>query len=71
MKVDESLTFEEYWSDHRFKAKRPRWKTRGVKHRGDNRYEPLGNGKFRQLPSNHYDNKNGREKPRAKKSWKF
>ena len=68
MKVDESLTFEEYWSDRRFKAKRPRWKTRGVKHRGDNCYEPLGNGKFRQLPSNHYDNKNGREKPRAKKT---
>ena len=30
MKVDESLTFEEYGSDRRFKAKRPRWKTKGV-----------------------------------------
>ena len=68
MKVDESLTFEEYGLDRRFKAKRPRWKTRGVKHRGDNCYEPLGNGKFRQLPSNHYDHKNGRENQRLKKT---
>ncbi len=68
MKVDESLTFEEYWSDRRFKAKRPRWKTRGAKHRGDNCYEPLGNGKFRQLPSNHYDHINGCENEQAKKT---
>jgi hypothetical protein len=68
MKVDESLTFEQYWSDRRFKAKRPRWKTKGVKHCGDNCYEPLGNGKFRQLPSNHHDHKNACENQQAKKT---
>ncbi len=63
MRVEESLSFEEYWSDPRFKTKRPRWKKRAsrVDKRGDNCYEPLGNDKFRQLPSAHWDHEHNRE----------
>jgi hypothetical protein len=68
MKVDEALTFEEYWSDRRFFVMRPRWArdTPLVTKCGDNCYEPLGGGKFRQLPSAHWDHENNREDEAAK-----
>lgn len=68
MRVEESLTFEGYWSDLRFRAKRPRWQ-RGapvVENCGDNCYEPSGDGEFRQLPSRHWDHENNRESEREK-----
>jgi hypothetical protein len=66
MRVEESLTFEEYWSDRRFRVKRPRWKEQGVMHRGDNIYKPSGDGSFCQQPSSHYDHKNDREDEQLK-----
>jgi hypothetical protein len=69
MRVQRSLSFEEYWNEPRFERKRPRREkgaTRQERH-GDNCYEPVGKGTFRQLPSDHFDNKNNREDPKAKK----
>lgn len=67
MKVDESLSFEDYWRDARFEAKRPRWQAGVplVEKCGDNCYEPVPGG-FRQLPSAHWDHKNNREHQEAK-----
>jgi hypothetical protein len=68
MKVDETLSFKEYWSDRRFRAKRPRQGGVVVLEKcGDNCYEATGDGKFRQLPSAHWDKKNDREDLRRKK----
>ena len=67
MRVDESLTFEEYWSDRRFRSKRPRWRKGApiVDKCGDNCYAPIGDGDFRQLRSQHWDHKNDREDKRG------
>jgi hypothetical protein len=55
MRVDEVLDFGRYWSDARFRQKRPRY-DKDVRLRcGDNIYEALANGEFRQLPSMHSD----------------
>jgi len=54
MKVDEKLTFEQYWNDRRFKSKKPAPKPeRLVDRTGDNIYEPLPGVRFRQIPSFH------------------
>jgi len=53
MRVDEKLTFQQYWSDPRFRRKRPRHGGAFVQKRGDNIYEPLPDGEYRQLPSLH------------------
>ena len=54
MRVAERLSFEQYWHDQRFRAKRPRMSSaRAVEKAGDNHYEPIGNGRFRQRPSRH------------------
>jgi hypothetical protein len=69
MKVQESLSFAEYWTDARFERKRPR-REKGASRQarqGDNCYKPKGTDNYEQLPSWHYDNKNGREDPRSKK----
>lgn len=68
MKVEETLSFAEYWSDPRFRAKRPRWQTGApvVERCGDNCYEPSGADEFRQLPSGHWDHENNRENRREK-----
>jgi hypothetical protein len=51
---DEPLRFEDYWRDGRFRSKRPNRRTgRTIDKAGDNIYEPLGGGRFRQLPSTH------------------
>lgn len=50
MRVAEVLTFDQYWKDPRFHAKRPVMASAEPELRcGDNCYEPLGDGTFRQL----------------------
>lgn len=52
--VEEKLTFREYWRDERFLPKRPDMNASSiVKRCGDNIYEPVEPGSFRQLPSGH------------------
>jgi hypothetical protein len=68
MKVDETPSFAEYWRDSRFRAKRPAW-TKSASRRqknGDNCYRPLGNNRFQQLRSVHFDRANDREDVKAK-----
>jgi hypothetical protein len=70
MRVDESLTFEEYWSDPRFRAKRPGRVVGApiVERCGDNCYEPLGAERFRQVRgSGHWDRDNDREHEGSKR----
>ncbi|MFZ1146444.1 MAG: hypothetical protein WAN37_16420 [Bryobacteraceae bacterium] len=57
MQVDETLTFDAYWRDPRFKEKRPNLHGGPVEKNGDNIYKPsrqhsLG---YLQLPSDHSD----------------
>jgi hypothetical protein len=54
MRVDDVMkSFADYWNDSRFKVKKPIF-TDGVRgRRGDNIYEPLASGGYRQLPSRH------------------
>jgi hypothetical protein len=64
--VDEAMSFAEYWSDARFRAKRPKWTAARVRDRcGDNIYRPVDGG-YEQLPSAHWDHENDRESLRAK-----
>jgi hypothetical protein len=59
MAIDEILTFKLYYRDQRFVSKIPDFNRKEVVFRcGDNIYEPLANGEFRQLRSMH-SNKNG------------
>ncbi len=54
MRVAERLTFDQYWHDPRFRPKRPRMSSASaVDWSGDNHYEPIGNGRFKQRPSRH------------------
>ena len=54
MKVEEKLTFQNYWSDPRFDRKKPDCTAGKVVHKcGDNIYQPLPHGHFRQLRSMH------------------
>ncbi|MGA2325034.1 MAG: hypothetical protein ABSH05_01985 [Bryobacteraceae bacterium] len=55
MQVDEKLEFKQYWSDPRFRRKRPRANAGLVRKNGDNIYKPLaGPGdRYRQLRSRH------------------
>jgi len=55
MRVDEKLDFQSYWRDRRFQQKRPRYDKDVQLRCGDNIYEPLPNGNFRQLRSLHSD----------------
>ena len=60
MYVDRALDFEAYWSDAVGVGKRP-VRAGSIRARcGDNCYEPLPDGGFRQLPSRH-SNKDGSE----------
>ena len=54
MRVDDVVeSFADYWKDKRFRVKKPIF-TDGVRGRcGDNIYEPLPSGSYRQLPSRH------------------
>jgi hypothetical protein len=54
MQIDEVLTFKEYWE--KYPKKRPIWESKDpVEQCGDNCYEPLSDGQFRQLPSCHWN----------------
>ncbi len=54
MKVDETLTFEEYWSDPRFRQKKPNLRSSKKQAFGDNIYsKPPGSTKWIQLNSHH------------------
>lgn len=69
MKVEKALTFEEYWTDKRFRQKRPAWRSSRprVERCGDNCYKPIGDGQFRQLRrSGHWNHDENREDEHAK-----
>lgn len=53
--IAETLTYTQYWADRRFRLKRPKMgQTTDLANRvGDNIYEPLSGGRFRQRPSQH------------------
>jgi hypothetical protein len=71
MRVDESLNFEEYWSDLRLRAKRPARVVGApiVERCGDNCYERLGGGSFRQVRGlGHWDRDNDREHEGSKRT---
>jgi len=53
MRVDEKMDFQGYWRDRRFRRKMPRYDEDLQVRCGDNIYEPLPNGEFRQLRSMH------------------
>ena len=53
MRVEELLPVGDYWSDPRFRDKRPEVRGSLVQCYGDNIYEPLGDGGFRQHDSHH------------------
>jgi hypothetical protein len=54
MKVSEVLHFADYWNVRDHAGKRP-YKSSSlvIDRRGDNIYQPIANGEFRQLPSSH------------------
>ena len=53
MRVTEILSTVEYWQDPRFDEKKPNLLYNWVTASGDNIYEPLGRGRWRQLSSFH------------------
>ena len=53
MRVDEALTFDEYWSDPRFARKRPDLRGSRKHQFGDNIYSQGDDGEWRQLDSHH------------------
>jgi hypothetical protein len=66
MRIDEKLTYHQYFTDPRFADKKPDLASSKVlKKCGDNIYEPLANGEFRQLHSAH-SHQNGSENPKNK-----
>lgn len=68
MYVNEVMPFESYWNDFRFKGKRPDRSSASRSNRmGDNCYEPIGPGEFRQHPCAH-SKKDGSE-DLEKKNW--
>jgi hypothetical protein len=62
MKVQEKLTFKNYFLDERFYFKRPNFKTGLIANKsGDNIYKPIASGKFKQLQSMHSVNRSKKE----------
>ncbi len=53
MRVTEILTTTQYWCDSRFEGKKPNMYHNWVTASGDNIYEPIGHGEWRQLDSYH------------------
>jgi hypothetical protein len=54
MKIDESIPFEGYWADPRFDLKKPKRTSNEIVERcGDNCYEPILGGQWRQLHCAH------------------
>jgi len=66
LRVEEKMTFDQYWADARFEKKKPVWSRDRVERNGDNIYEPNGRRGFRQLRSAHWDHKADRESTSAK-----
>ncbi|HEY3443634.1 MAG TPA: hypothetical protein VGK29_22945 [Paludibaculum sp.] len=66
MRVDEVLGVDDYWNDKRFRQKRPRYDKELRLRCGDNIYDPLPNGDFRQLRSMHSDGERERPEKKAK-----
>lgn len=61
MRVTEKLDFAAYWRDRRFRRRRPDMASERIRARsGDNIYEPLDDGGYRQLHSGH-SHPDGRE----------
>lgn len=61
MKIEENLTFDEYWEDKRFQYKKVNWNSSNpIDKLGDNIYWKDKNGIFHQTPSKH-SNKDGTE----------
>jgi hypothetical protein len=59
MQVKEILLHKDYFHDSRFVAKIPDYNAGNTKNKcGDNIYEYMSNGKYRQLPSKHSNKKN-------------
>jgi hypothetical protein len=64
MQIERVLGFDEYWRAH--PEKRPTWRSsHHVERVGDNIYEPIAIGEFRQLPSVHSE-PDGTERPKDK-----
>ena len=63
MQVTEILTTAQYWRDPRFRRKRADLFHNWVAASGDNIYEPVGPGEWRQLNSYHTE-EDGRSNPR-------
>lgn len=54
MVVAEKMSFADYWRDRRFRAKRPDMAAPDFRTKaGDNNYEPMPDGSYRQRPSRH------------------
>jgi len=69
MEVTEILSFSDYYKDKRFIKKIPDFEKNTVIHKsGDNIYEPLSNGNFKQKRSMHSKNKSETENPATKRS---
>jgi hypothetical protein len=65
-RIDEKMTFHQYWQDPRFEAKRPRADGASILDRcGDNIYQPVEPQGYRQLHSAH-SSKGGEEDEGAK-----
>lgn len=56
MEVNETLTFNEYWNDHRFSAKKANFSGSTKKAYGDNIYHTDTNGNWIQEDSHHTNN---------------
>jgi hypothetical protein len=69
MQVGETLSFDDYWADPRFRKKRPKWDPDHdrVASCGDNCYRPTGDGEFEQLRSAHWNHEEDRESEGAKR----
>ena len=68
MRIDEILLFDHYYRDERFAVKIPDFDTGEIVCKcGDNIYEPLSNGDFRQLRSMHSKDKGPEEDLKTKK----
>ncbi|MCD8139188.1 MAG: hypothetical protein LUE17_05340 [Planctomycetaceae bacterium] len=67
MKVSEVLTVAQYWNDERFQAKKPTFDGLPENRLGDNIYEPLVKGGYRQHKSMH-SRKSGKCGPDGKKA---
>lgn len=66
MKVEETLSFEQYNRDGTFRQKIPEEKGDALHQCGDNIYVPRCDGSFRQLPSKH-SRKNGEDEEKKRR----